>query len=232
MIRRLRRAATGLRHGINPLLAMKYLRWPADNRFHSYAEPAIDGQWRDIIWPLLARHGFDLARVLDFACGRGRNTRKFLEAGAQHVSMVDIDPSNIAVCSERSADDHRVRVLPNNNGRDLSDLESESFATVYSWDAMVHFEPALIRRYMTEFARVLRPGGKGFLHHSNAASGGRFRANREGRTAMSAQLMHDFATAAELRVIEQEPLDWGGMAKLDCISIVERQRNLPARHAS
>jgi ubiquinone/menaquinone biosynthesis C-methylase UbiE len=133
--------------------------------------------------------------------------------------MVDIDPSNIAVCKARFADDPRVCVLPNNNGRDLSAVDNASFTTLYSWDAIVHFEPALIEGYLHEFARVLQPGGKVFLHHSNAAAGGRCRANRDGRTAMSADLMRTFVGEAGLRVIEQEPLDWYGTPHLDCITV-------------
>jgi hypothetical protein len=39
--------------------------------------------------------------------------------------------------------------------------------TLYTFDSMVHFEKRLFELYMPEFYRVMSPGAKGFIHHSN-----------------------------------------------------------------
>ena len=32
---------------------------------------------------------------------------------------------------------------------------------------MVHFDSDVVRAYLKEFRRILKPGGHGFCHHSN-----------------------------------------------------------------
>lgn len=46
-------------------------------------------------------------------------------------------------------------------------IDSGSISFVYSFDSMVHFDKSIIRAYLVEFARVMRGGATGFLHHSN-----------------------------------------------------------------
>jgi SAM-dependent methyltransferase len=54
-----------------------------------------------------------------------------------------------------------------NNGIDLSAVPDASVTFVYCFDAMVHFYPEVVRKYIKEFRRVLAPKARGFVHYSN-----------------------------------------------------------------
>jgi hypothetical protein len=38
---------------------------------------------------------------------------------------------------------------------------------IFSFDSLVHAEDAVLKAYVAEFAKKLRPNGAAFLHHSN-----------------------------------------------------------------
>jgi hypothetical protein len=93
---------------------------------------------------------------------------------------------------------------------------------------MVHFDKLVVRDYVAEIARILKPGGSAFLHHSNygsVAPDSDWASNPGTRSDMSAALMRDYATAAGLEVVRQElqgrAQGWG-MDDLDCASILRK----------
>jgi ubiquinone/menaquinone biosynthesis C-methylase UbiE len=198
------------------------LLWGDDvgDKYHAAAEGSMNPQWANIIWPILAGHGADLARSIDFACGRGRNTRKLLESGAGEVTLVDVQPDNTTYCEQRFRGQPIKSVV--NNGLDLAGIDSDSHTLVYSWDAMVHFDPLIVGGYLPEFARVLKPGGTCFIHHSNysAAPGGDFRHNPHWRNYMTADLFKHFAVHSGFEVLEQKLLDWVESKNIDCITVL------------
>lgn len=97
-------------------------------------------------------------RALDFGCGVGRLS----QALAPHFrEVVGVDISEEMVRRARELDCYgpdRVRYVVN-TAAGLPDLESESFDFVYSNITLQHVPPRLVRRYVAEFFRVLRPGG-------------------------------------------------------------------------
>jgi SAM-dependent methyltransferase len=109
-----------------------------------------------------------------------------------------------------------------NNGYDLRPAADGAFSLVYSFDSMVHFEGEVVRSYLRDTLRVLRPGGRGFFHHSNYTAGSDWRTSPHARNNMSRELFASYAQEAGLRVIRQMVFDWGHVADLDCLSLVER----------
>jgi ubiquinone/menaquinone biosynthesis C-methylase UbiE len=90
---------------------------------------------------------------------------------------------------------------------------------------MVHFDATLIEAYLREFARVLKPGGKALIHHSNYSANEPpvpFQRNPHWRNHMSAELFHAMALQANLTVLEQKVIDWHDAPSLDCVSILQR----------
>ena len=89
----------------------------------------------------------------------------------------------------------------------------------------MHFDENIIAGYLPEFARVLRPGGKALVHHSNRIGdpGRDFRKNPHWRNSMSAELFCDLATREGLAVLEQQVIDWFEVPKLDCVSVLQRR---------
>jgi ubiquinone/menaquinone biosynthesis C-methylase UbiE len=72
------------------------------------------------------------------------------------------------------------------DGRSLP-LPGAAATFLFCFDSMVHFDSDVVRAYLREARRVLRPGGHAFLHHSNtmAHPGGDFRAQPHWRNFMS-----------------------------------------------
>ena len=119
---------------------------------------------------------------------------------------------------------------------------------------MVHFAPEDIAVYVAEIARVLSPGGRGFLHHSNLApckSGATrgkaigpksaacgvavlARKNPHGRNVMTCERFTELLTASGLVVTASEPFLWppepekrqrkGVVLISDCLSSFRRPR--------
>jgi ubiquinone/menaquinone biosynthesis C-methylase UbiE len=184
------------------------------------AEGSMEWQWDDLVWPFLSRHPIDFTHVIDLAAGHGRNTVRLLEHAAR-VTVVDINQSNVDWCRTRFAHEPRVAYLQN-DGVTLDGLANGSVSLVYSFDSMVHFHADVVRAYLPEFRRVLQPGAFAFCHHSNYTANprGDFRASPHARNYLSRSLFAEFAREAGLEVVEQQIIDWGGVAELDCLSLV------------
>lgn len=188
------------------------------------AEPHMDAQWETLIWPMI--QNLDFSCVVDFAAGYGRNSIKLREV-ADRIIIVDINQECVTVCRQRFADDDRFEFLQN-DGATLNGIADDTVSLLYSFDAMVHFEPEVVRAYMPEFYRVLRPGGYGFCHHSNYTGnpGGNFLESPHLRNYMSKELFADYCREAGLEVVEARVIDWGDgpyyQPDLDCLTLFRR----------
>jgi ubiquinone/menaquinone biosynthesis C-methylase UbiE len=190
--------------------------------YHGVAAGHMNAQWQSMVWPILSQHDIDFTNTMDFACGYGRNALKLKEAGAKLVTLVDVNPDNIAYCNQHMVPLGGFTVIQN-NGFDLRSIPAETFTHVYSFDAMVHFDMELIMRYVTEFYRVLVPGGTAFIHHSNytGTPGGDFRKNPHWRNFMSADIFKHIALRNGFEILGQYIQTWGD-PDIDCISVLRR----------
>jgi len=133
--------------------------------YYADAEKYMQTDWDGNIWPIIS--GFDFNVTLDFACGQGRNTA-LLAKHATRLYAVDANPDAVEVARQRFRGKQKCTIeVILNNGEDLSAIPSGAITALYSFDSMVHFEKRLMELYMPEFARVMKPGAKGFIHHSN-----------------------------------------------------------------
>jgi SAM-dependent methyltransferase len=192
--------------------------WTPQNPYFERAEASMGSLWNNLIWPMIADCRFD--RVIDLAAGHGRNTVMLL-AHASHVYPMDIQSGNIEVIKARFLTDSRVEPLVC-NGYDLQPVEDEHCTLVYSFDAMVHFNPDVVGSYLKDTARVLVAGGHGFFHHSNYSDGMDWRTNPGSRNFMTPGLFGDLAEKAGLSVVSQKVIDWGPRPKLDAVTLVSK----------
>lgn len=96
-------------------------------------------------------------RALDFGCGVGRLTRALASSFGEAVGL-DISAEMVRLARELNVG-RRCRFEVNVR-EDLGGLESGSFDFVYTALVLQHMpEKELIRSYLGEFLRVLRPGG-------------------------------------------------------------------------
>ena len=97
-----------------------------------------------------------------------------------------------------------------NDGTSLAGIASGSVTFVYCWDAMVHFEPKSSRPTSPRSARVLAPGGRGFIHHSNWTRGRGldFRTQPNWRNFMSRELFGGHLRVNGLEILAQDVINW------------------------
>jgi SAM-dependent methyltransferase len=95
--------------------------------------------------------------ALDFGCGVGRLTQA-LAGYFDRAVGVDVSPTMIRLAEKLNRHPDRVRYVCN-AADDLSILGQNVFDFVYTDIVLQHLEPALILRYLTEFFRILSPGG-------------------------------------------------------------------------
>ncbi|MFN7921187.1 MAG: class I SAM-dependent methyltransferase [Bryobacteraceae bacterium] len=196
--------------------------------YFAAAEPATADCWNKMIWPVIGRHraNMNFSSVVDLAAGHGRNS-EMLKTFCDRITCVDINGECIEACKARFAGDSRFSFVQN-DGFSLQPIAAGSVTFLFSFDAMVHFDPEVVKNYVPEMARVLAPGGHGFVHHSNytANAGGDFRHSPHWRNYMSRELFTGYCKRAGLDIVESEVIDWGGgadfYAGLDCLTLFRK----------
>jgi ubiquinone/menaquinone biosynthesis C-methylase UbiE len=205
--------------------------------YFAAAENDMKKHWDYYIWPRIKE--LDKSVVLDLACGHGRNTALLAPLSGK-VIAADINTECIEACKERFNQDNSIEYLIL-DGSSLSQIPGETISLVYSWDSMVHFEPEVVEQYVEEFARVLQPGGYGFVHHSNRANPNMedFRHEPHWRNFMSKDIFLYFLRKNKLIAVEQTIIGWDEsilaekpfwnkkdknyIANLDCISTFKKR---------
>jgi SAM-dependent methyltransferase len=174
--------------------------------YFNTAERVIGRQWAYYIWPRIK--DADFTTVVELACGHGRNTARLARL-AGRVIGVDINTECVEFVRARFADQTKVSVVQT-DGSSLAGIASDSATLVYCWDAMVHFEPEVVEAYVHEIARVLAPGGRGFIHHSNwtRGKGQDFKTQPNWRNFMSKDQFGDYLRACGLEIISQDIINW------------------------
>jgi ubiquinone/menaquinone biosynthesis C-methylase UbiE len=159
------------------------------------AETHMDTQWRGVIWPII--HDCDFTHVLEIGCGQGRNAA-FYSRLAKRVTLIDVNEIALEGCRRRFAATPGCSfAFVLTRGNKLDGVADGSVSLVYCWDTMVHFDRLIVRDYMREIARVLKPGGHAFLHYSNLGEAlpfSDFAQNHAGRSNMHQGLMLDYAS--------------------------------------
>jgi SAM-dependent methyltransferase len=173
--------------------------------------------------------------ALEIAPGYGRLSNH-LRHHCASLRLVDMAPNCVEACRRRFHDDPRVQCHLN-DGRSLPCATDASIDFVFSFDSLVHADLETIGAYLGEIARILKPGGHAFLHHSNlhavlateAGHGGT--ANNHLRSPdVSASLVRDACDAiAGLSCVAQEIIPWDASGRLiDCFSVFAAMSQRPA----
>ena len=215
--------------------------WPQQGDEWSVAWGGPDMQWYSTLLPRLHLY-LPAANILEIAPGFGRWTT-YLKDRCEHLTVVDLSEKCIEACQERFANSTHISYFVN-DGKDLSMLTERTFDLVFSFDSLVHAEAEIFEAYLPQLARVLKPDGVGFIHHSNSGSyrsllsfSERFRWRRLGwplrklkvielsthwrSLSMTSERFEEIAAATNLACISQETVDWDTSKHLliDCISV-------------
>ncbi|MDT0275336.1 class I SAM-dependent methyltransferase [Blastococcus goldschmidtiae] len=101
-------------------------------------------------------------RVLDFGCGTGRLSQALAEHAAEVVG-VDVSPPMLDKARSFDRSSGRVTFVLNQHP-DLRAFPDASFDLVFTERVLQHLPPEALETYLTEFLRVLRPGGVAWVH--------------------------------------------------------------------
>ena len=170
----------------------------------------------------------DLTDTLEIASGTGRHSAQILNR-CQTLTLLDTSSAAIAIARERFREHPHVKAVHSIDGKTIP-LAPSSYSAVFSFDAMVHFEPITIASYLDEIARVLSPKGKVLLHHSNYSANpeANFKRNPHWRNFMTTDLMKHLASRAGLDIIEYQTFHWGPrrrffQPKIDALTVLQHK---------
>lgn len=197
-----------------------------------------EAQWFGSIFPRI--HAFlPTGSILELASGYGRWTN-YLKDYCDTLSGIDIAEACISACKERFEGRPGLSFFVN-DGTSLPMVQDHSIDFIFSFDSLVHAEPEVLRSYLNEARRILKPDGIGFFHHSNLGQyKNEFDTIRQipqemrdallkpmftGKTHwrspnMSSELFRSFCAETGLVCLRQEVVNWGTENLLiDCFSI-------------
>ena len=154
---------------------------------------------------------YDL-RILELAPGAGRFTAELLRY-ASTMCLVDLNEAALEICRKRFAFVPTPMSYALTDGQSFDEVpQGTEWDAVVSFDSMVHMHPEVIRHYVASLATLLAPSGFAWLDHS-----GKGLREAGHRTAMTNEMMVEFAEAAGLSVVSQRYRNgW------DCVSVLRR----------
>lgn len=203
----------------------------SDWKMNKYYERAEQSDWLATFWDKnsIFKKRFnklDTSSIAELACGHGRHVPQYYFQ-ANKIYLLDINEENIDYCKTRFGKEDKITYLVN-SGKDFSDIPSNSLTSIFSYDAMVHFDILDIASYIKDTARVLKKGGRFLFHHSNydKAPGNYYSNNPSWRNFMSANIFVHFSKINNFKIISQDILDWyvreGNGKDLDCLTLCEK----------
>ena len=166
-------------------------------------------------------------KILEIAPGHGRITQ-FLTILAEEISVIDLNPTCIEKTKEKL--EHHVSNYFVCDGKSLTPIKNDSQDLVFSYDSFVHMHKNVIDDYLSEINRVLKLGGKGFIHHSYLLGGeDKSFDNQGGRSNMDGETFKEMVKKYNMNVISQKFIKindgnefWNGY---DIITIFEKKQN-------
>jgi len=188
-------------------------------------------QWEGCLFPRV--FPFLGGRILEIAPGHGRWTQ-FLQAHCTSLIGIDLAPSCVEQCKQRFRE-HANLEFKVNNGLMLPMVDNASIDFAFSFDSLVHAESDAVSSYVSELARVLKPGRAAFIHHSNLGAIRRSLWDKVKRrmsgipfgrhwraSSMSADEMRKFAERSGMSCLQQELVPWGNgwPMLIDCMSTI------------
>lgn len=198
-----------------------------------------DVQWYWSIYPRLRRH-LPAATILEIGPGHGRWSG-YLRQHCDHLILVDISETCIHACQGKLGSEgvsYRV-----GDGMSLPGVEDSSVDFAFSFESLVLAESDVLVAYLRELKRVLKPGAKAFLHHSNLGAyltyfrfkdmvpkswrkplkrAGLLDYDEMRAASVTASWFAETARQEELACLTQELIPWGGKRLIDCFSVLEK----------
>ena len=170
-------------------------------------EWSISPEWeKSVIENFLRPNVPQGSSTVEVGPGGGRWTGELI-ARCESLKAVDISEACILLCRERFKQHSNAEFLVG-SGSDLCAIPSQSVDAVWSFDVFVHVNKEEFKNYAAEFFRILRPLGRGVIHHGSI--GGK---NGGWRSDATTANVAEFLTGAGLK-IERHISEWQDDGKL------------------
>jgi SAM-dependent methyltransferase len=183
-----------------------------------------EAQWFHVIYPRIHR-AVPARIILEIGVGYGRFTQYLLPL-CENLLGVDLAEKCVEACRQRFRKNAKFYL---NDGKTLNMVRDSSVDFVFSIDSLVHADPDTLRSYVHEFSRILKAGGRGFIHHSNLGAYrdmmGENPHNRD--VDMTAELFRKFCVEVSLNCVGQELINWGSYDLIDCFSSIAKNNDEP-----
>lgn len=168
-------------------------------------EWSISPAWKEsVIRHLLRPNVPEQCDVVEIGPGGGRWTEELI-ARCRKVTAIDISETCIAECKLRFRDAKNAEFIVG-SGSDLKPVADASVDAVWSFDVFVHINKPEFSNYAREFARVLRPGGRGVIQHG-AVGGENGGWRSDATTADVATFLQSAGLTVEKQIVEWQDGD-------------------------
>jgi len=177
--------------------------WSAQGEEWTESEAWKTGLVEEVLLPVIPQGG----TVLEIGPGAGRWS-VILARRCGRLGLVDVAQTPLEAAARRLAGADNVDYLLT-EGASLSGVGDGAVDAVWSFDVFVHIAPADQAAYLSEIARVLRPGGVAAIHHADGRNRGTLPSRAGWRAPMTVEL---FAALAHERGLTAEAVvrDWSG----------------------
>jgi ubiquinone/menaquinone biosynthesis C-methylase UbiE len=139
-------------------------------------EWTLSAEWKDsLVRQVLRRHIPAGKCVCEIGPGAGRWT-EHLQLLAARLVGVDISQKCVDLCRKKFRACNNTEFLVTQGNR-LTGVADHSIDAIWSFDVFVHINADDVDEYVREFARVMRPGGVGVVHHAKKSVHGGWRSN-------------------------------------------------------
>ncbi|OQA24040.1 MAG: putative methyltransferase [Verrucomicrobia bacterium ADurb.Bin345] len=188
--------------GTNPV-KLNLRKWETYDWSKAGEEWTESEAWKQaLVTDVMAKHIQPSGTILEIGPGAGRWT-EFLQKRAGRLLLADLSPKCIELCRERFSECSNIEYHVTDGSR-LEFIRDGSVDSIWSFDVFVHIGPPETEKYIAEFARILKPGGRGLVHHPREGGG------PDGfRSSMTARLFAEMTERHGMKVVGQITR-WGG----------------------
>ena len=181
-------------------------------------EWTVSAEWKkSLVDEVLLNYIKPGTAVLEIGPGAGRWT-EILQPMARELFAVDVSAKALDLCKKRFPSATNIAFFLTRNAN-LGFIPDKTIEAIWSFDVFVHINPGDTDSYLSEFKRVLVPGGIAVIHHpkDGGLHGGC-------RSRMTAGLFADLLEKHGL-VLARQFESWGENGRFnlsrycDCISV-------------
>ena len=184
--------------------------------------------WWRTVYPRII-HFLPTDHILEIAPGFGRFSQ-YLKNQCRHLTLVDLTPKCIEACRARFKSSSHIDYVVN-DGKSFPTIPESSVDFIFTFDSLVHANVEVFQDYLKESARILKPTGAAFFHHSNI---GVYRDQKTGQLtvsnehwrdeSMQAEVFADLCKTVGLTCLVQEKINWRVEEFNDCFSLAGHKK--------